>query len=89
MGFLDSSVGKESTCNVGNPGSIPGSTRNLKKKKPYITWQKVERLKVERQFKRVFRKVKPEVSVRRTVEPDKCEPDKCEPGGRCEPRKTA
>ena len=44
---------------------------------------------MERQFKRVFRKVKPEVSVRRTAEPDKCEPDKCEPGGRCEPRKTA
>ena len=24
-GFLDSSVGKESTCNAGDPGSIPGS----------------------------------------------------------------
>ena len=44
----------------------------------------MERLKVERQFKRVFRKVKPEVSVRRTAEPDKCEP-----GGGCEPRKMA
>ena len=25
MGFPDSSVGKESTCNAGDPGSIPGS----------------------------------------------------------------
>ena len=25
MGFLDRSAGKESTCNSGNPGSIPGS----------------------------------------------------------------
>jgi len=25
-GFLDSSVGKESACNVGDPGSIPGSS---------------------------------------------------------------
>ena len=24
MGFPDSSVGKESTCNTGDPGSIPG-----------------------------------------------------------------
>ena len=24
MGFLHSSVGKESTCNAGEPGSIPG-----------------------------------------------------------------
>ena len=24
-GFLDSSVGKESACNAGNPGLIPGS----------------------------------------------------------------
>ena len=28
MGFPDSSVGKESACNVGNPGSIPGSGRS-------------------------------------------------------------
>ena len=28
MGFPDSSVGKESTCNAGNPGSIPGSDRS-------------------------------------------------------------
>ena len=28
MGFLDSSVGKESTCNAGGPGSIPGSGRS-------------------------------------------------------------
>ena len=25
LGFPDSSVGKESTCNAGDPGSIPGS----------------------------------------------------------------
>ena len=28
MGFPDSSVGKESTCNTGDPGSIPGSGRS-------------------------------------------------------------
>ena len=28
MGFLDSTVGKESTCNAGDPGSIPGSGRS-------------------------------------------------------------
>jgi len=27
-GFLDSSVGKESTCNAGDPGSILGSGRS-------------------------------------------------------------
>ena len=27
--FLDSSVGKESTCNAGDPGSIPGSGKFL------------------------------------------------------------
>ena len=27
MGFPDSSVGKESACNAGDPGSIPGSGR--------------------------------------------------------------
>ena len=27
-GFLDSSVGKESTCNAGDPGSIPGLGRS-------------------------------------------------------------
>ena len=27
VGFPDSSVGKESTCNAGDPGSIPGSGR--------------------------------------------------------------
>ena len=27
-GFTDSSVGKESACNAGDPGSIPGSTRS-------------------------------------------------------------
>ena len=28
MGFPDSSVGKESACNVGDPDSIPGSRRS-------------------------------------------------------------
>ena len=28
MSFLDSSVGKESACNVGDPGLIPGSRRS-------------------------------------------------------------
>ena len=28
MGFPLSSVGKEFTCNAGNPGSIPGSGRS-------------------------------------------------------------
>ena len=28
MGFPDSSVSKESACNVGDPGSIPGSGRS-------------------------------------------------------------
>ena len=28
MGFPDSSVGKESTCNAGDPGSILGSGRS-------------------------------------------------------------
>ena len=27
-GFPDSSVGKESSCNAGDPGSIPGSGRS-------------------------------------------------------------
>ena len=27
-GFHDSSVGEESTCNAGDPGSIPGSGRS-------------------------------------------------------------
>ena len=27
MGFPDSVIGKESTCNTGDPGSIPGSGR--------------------------------------------------------------
>ena len=29
QGFPDSSVGKESTCNAGDPGSIPGSGRTI------------------------------------------------------------
>ena len=28
LGFPDSSVGKESTCNAGDPGSVPGSRRS-------------------------------------------------------------
>ena len=28
VGFPDSSVGKESACNTGDPGSIPGSGRS-------------------------------------------------------------
>ena len=28
MGFPDNSVGKESTCNAGDPGTIPGSGRS-------------------------------------------------------------
>ena len=28
MGFPESSVGKESSCNAGDPGSIPGSGRS-------------------------------------------------------------
>ena len=28
MGFPDSSVGKESACNAGDPGSLPGSGRS-------------------------------------------------------------
>ena len=28
LGFCDSSVSKESTCNAGDPGSIPGSGRS-------------------------------------------------------------
>ena len=28
MGFPDSSLGKESVCNAGDPGSIPGSGRS-------------------------------------------------------------
>jgi len=27
MGFLESSIGKDSACNAGDPGSIPGSRR--------------------------------------------------------------
>ena len=31
LGFLDSSVGKESACNSGNPSLIPGSERSTGK----------------------------------------------------------
>jgi len=29
LGFPHSSFGKESTCNAGDPGSIPGSRRSI------------------------------------------------------------
>ena len=35
MGFPDSSVGKESACSAGDPGSIPGSGRSPEKGKGY------------------------------------------------------
>ena len=34
-GFPDSSVGKESACSAGDPGSIPGSGRSTGKGKGY------------------------------------------------------
>ena len=34
-GFSESSVGKESTCNAGDPGSIPGSGRSTGEGKGY------------------------------------------------------
>ena len=36
MGFPDSSVGKESACNVGDPGSIPGLGRSPGEGKGYL-----------------------------------------------------
>ena len=35
-GFPGSSAGKESACNVGNPGSVPGSGRSAGEGKGYI-----------------------------------------------------
>ena len=35
LGFPDSSVGKESACNVGDPGSIPGSGRPARERIGY------------------------------------------------------
>ena len=35
MGFPHSSVGKESTCNVGDPGLLPGSGRSAGEDKGY------------------------------------------------------
>ena len=35
LGFPDSSVGKESACNAGDPGSIPGSGRSPGEGKGY------------------------------------------------------
>ena len=35
MGFPEISVGKESTCNAGDPGSIPGSGRSAGEGKDY------------------------------------------------------
>ena len=34
-GFPDSSVGKESACNAGDPGTIPGSGRSTGERKGY------------------------------------------------------
>ena len=36
LGFPDSSVGKESTCNAGDPSSIPGSGRSARERKGYL-----------------------------------------------------
>ena len=36
LGFPDSSFGKESTCNAGDPGSIPGSGRSPGEGKGYL-----------------------------------------------------
>ena len=36
MGFLHSSVGKESACNTGDPGSIPGLGRSSGEGKGYL-----------------------------------------------------
>ena len=35
MGFLDSSIGKESACNAGDPGLIPGPGRSAGKRIGY------------------------------------------------------
>ena len=35
LGFLGSSVGKESACNTGDPGSIPGLGRSLRERIGY------------------------------------------------------
>ena len=35
LGFPDSSVGKESTCNAGDPSSIPGSGRSTGERRGY------------------------------------------------------
>ena len=36
MGFPESSVGKESACNAGDPGSIPGLGRSPEKEQAKI-----------------------------------------------------
>ena len=38
MGFPDSSIGKESACNAGDPGSIPGSGRSPGEGLGYPLW---------------------------------------------------
>ena len=38
LGFPDSSVGKESTCNAGDPGSIPGLGRSAGDRRGYPLW---------------------------------------------------
>ena len=35
LGFPDSSVGKESACNAGDPGSIPGLGRSIREEIGY------------------------------------------------------
>ena len=38
MGFLHSSVGKESACNAEDPGSIPGSGKSAREGIGYPLW---------------------------------------------------
>ena len=38
MGFLGGSAGKESACDVGEPGSIPGSGRSPREGIGYPFW---------------------------------------------------
>ena len=42
QGFPDSSVGKESVCNAGDPGSIPGLGRSSGERKGYPLQQNTE-----------------------------------------------
>ena len=38
LGFPGDSDGKESTCNVGDPGSIPGLGRSSREENGYPLW---------------------------------------------------